>query len=151
MSVFAKNQTTERPSWTYRCRMDVTYEWRGTFNNDDLNSLHAEAFEHRVLDDDWATQVNRHSLGWVCAYLGSELVGFVNVAWDGGVHAFVLDTVVTTKLQRRGIGKRLVEEAISGARSANCEWLHVDFDDHLRDFYFDSCSFERTDAGLIQL
>lgn len=131
--------------------MDVTYEWRGSFENDDLNRLHAEAFEHRVLDDDWAAQVDRHSLGWVCAYLGSELVGFVNVAWDGGVHAFVLDTMVRAELRRHGIGHRLVEEAVSGARSARCEWLHVDFDDHLRDFYFDSCRFISTDAGLIQL
>ncbi len=97
MSVFVKNQPTERTPWTYRGRMDVTYEWRGTFENDDLNRLHAEAFEHRVLDDDWVAQVDRHSLGWVCAYLGSELVGFVNVAWDGGVHAFVLDTMVANQ------------------------------------------------------
>lgn len=131
--------------------MIVEYEWRGDFENDDLNRLHAEAFEHRVLDDDWAAQVDGHSLGWVCAYLGSELVGFVNVAWDGGVHAFVLDTMVSAKLQRQGIGKRLVEEAVSGARSANCEWLHVDFDTHLRGFYLNGCSFEQTNAGLIQL
>ena len=121
------------------------------FENDDLNRLHAEAFGHRVLNDDWAAQVDRHSLGWVCAYLGSELVGFVNVAWDGGVHAFVLDTMVRPSCDDTGIGARLVEEAVSGARSANCEWLHVDFDDHLRDFYFDSCSFISTTAGLIQL
>jgi hypothetical protein len=30
----------------------------------------------------------------VCARQGRELVGFVNVAWDGVVHAFVLDTMV---------------------------------------------------------
>ena len=131
--------------------MNVTYEWRGTFGNDDLNRLHAEAFEHRVLDDDWVAQVARHSLGWVCAYIGSELVGFVNVAWDGGVHAFVLDTMVAANLRHQGIGRRLVEEAVSGARSANCEWLHVDFDDHLRDFYLDTCGFVETNAGLIEL
>jgi hypothetical protein len=28
-----------------------------------LNELHAEAFEHPVLDDDWAGQVRVHSLG----------------------------------------------------------------------------------------
>lgn len=131
--------------------MNVAYEWRGTFVNSDLNRLHAEAFEHQVLDDDWVGQVARHSLGWVCAYLDSELVGFVNVAWDGGVHAFVLDTIVAANLRHRGIGRRLVEEAVSGARSANCEWLHVDFDGHLRDFYLDSCGFVETDAGLIEL
>ena len=48
-----------------------------------------------MLDIDWRAQVERHSLGWVCATDGGgSLVGFVNVAWDGGVHAFVLDTLV---------------------------------------------------------
>lgn len=31
------------------------------------------------------------------------------------------------------------------------EWLHVDFDDHLKSFYFDACGFRPTNAGLIQL
>lgn len=29
--------------------------------------------------------------------------------------------------------------------------LHVDFDPHLRAFYFDACGFRPTDAGLIPL
>lgn len=55
------------------------YEWRGAFDNAALNSLHAEGFEHGVLDDDWRGQVNRHSLAWVCAWDGDDHVGFVNV------------------------------------------------------------------------
>jgi hypothetical protein len=31
------------------------------------------------------------------------------------------------------------------------EWLHVDFDDSLRDFYFGACGFRPTTAGLIAL
>ena len=131
--------------------MTVRYSWRGAFANDDVNRLHAEAFSHDPFDDDWNAQVDRFSLGWVCAYEGDELVGFVNVAWDGGVHAFILDTMVTSRLRRTGIGRSLVVEAIRGARTANCEWLHVDFDDDLRPFYFDGCGFSPTDAGLIQL
>src|SRR5712692_3544011 len=68
----------------------ITYCWRGLFSNDALNALHAEGFGHQVRDDDWWGQVNNHSLGWVCAQEGPELVGFVNVAWDGAVHAFIL-------------------------------------------------------------
>jgi predicted N-acetyltransferase YhbS len=67
------------------------------------------------------------------------------------VHAFVLDTIVSGNHQRRGIATRLVERAVAGARAAGCEWLHVDFDDHLREFYFGACGFEPTDAGLIGL
>ncbi|MBI4935776.1 MAG: hypothetical protein HY828_17985 [Actinobacteria bacterium] len=31
------------------------------------------------------------------------------------------------------------------------EWLHVDFDDDLRPFYFDACGFRPTNAGLMEL
>lgn len=129
----------------------IDYEWRGRFDNAEVNVLHAEGFAHRVLDDDWWGQVTRHSLGWVCARDGADLVGFVNVAWDGGVHAFVLDTLVAGPVRRRGVGRELVARAVEGSRAAGCEWLHVDFDDHLRPFYFDSCGFRPTDAGLIRL
>ncbi|HEY1368707.1 MAG TPA: GNAT family N-acetyltransferase [Gaiellaceae bacterium] len=129
----------------------ISYAWRGEFENGEVNALHAEAFGHRVLDDDWHGQVANHSLGWVCAREGDELVGFVNVAWDGGVHAFVLDTIVAVKARRRGVGKELVDRAVEGARAAGCEWLHVDFDDDLRAFYFEACGFRPTNAGLIAL
>jgi GNAT superfamily N-acetyltransferase len=131
--------------------MGVAYEWRGTFANDELNELHAEAFDHAVLDDDWLAQVMQHSLGWVCAREERSLVGFVNVAWDGGVHAFLLDTIVARAAARRGIGTALCAAAVDGARAGGCEWLHVDFEDHLRAFYFEACGFEPTNAGLIAL
>ena len=131
--------------------MEPDYSWRGGFDNAEVNDLHAEAFGHRVLEDDWVGQVERHSLGWVCARDGDDLVGFVNVAWDGGVHAFVLDTMVTARAGRNGIGTKLVAAAVDGARTAGCEWLHVDFEDDLRGFYFDACGFTPTKAGLIKL
>ena len=131
--------------------MAVSFHWRGDFDNAEVNELHAEAFEHQVVEDDWQRQVREHSLGWVCARDGSELVGFVNVAWDGGVHAFVLDTMVAARAGRRGIGTELVAVSVAEARAAGCEWLHVDFEDHLRRFYFEACGFEPTNAGLIRL
>ena len=127
------------------------FEWRGAFDNASLNALHTEAFSHEVLDYDWEDQVRRHSLGWVCAYEGNELVGFVNVPWDGGSHAFLMDTVVSTRSRRRGVGRRLVAAAVPRVREAGCEWLHVDFEDHLRGFYFEACGFRPTNAGLIAL
>jgi GNAT superfamily N-acetyltransferase len=129
----------------------VSYEWRGEFTNARVNALHAEGFGHRPLDEDWKEQVSRHSLGWVCAVEGGELVGFVNVPWDGGVHAFIIDTMVAASAQRRGVGTRLIEVAAENARAAGCEWLHVDFEDELRPFYFASCGFTPTNAGLIAL
>jgi len=134
--------------------MTISYDWRGSFRNPEVNVLHAEAFDHVVYDDegwDWRAQVERHSLGWVTARDGADLVGFVNVAWDGQVHAFVLDAMVASSARRQGIGKELVAVAVAEARRAGCEWLHVDFEDHLRDFYFEACGFVPTNAGLIAL
>lgn len=129
----------------------VTYEWRGLFASAEVSTLHAEAFRHPPRADDWRAQVERHSLGWACARDGDDLAGFVNVAWDGGVHAFILDTVVAAGIRRQGIGTGLVALAAQEARRAGCEWLHVDFEEHLRPFYLHSCGFKPSDAGLIAL
>jgi GNAT superfamily N-acetyltransferase len=129
----------------------INYEWRGQFENAEVNALHAAGFGHAVLADDWQAQLSAHSLGWVTARDGRELAGFVNLAWDGGVHAFLLDTLVAAGAQHRGIGTRLVALARDEARRAGCEWLHVDFEDDLDPFYFGSCGFTPTTAGLIAL
>ncbi len=129
--------------------MDV--RWRGAFESVEVEVVHGEAFGHEPADFDWWSQVNNHSLGWVTARERDRLIGFVNVAWDGGVHAFVLDTIVVSDRRRSGIGMQLVAAAASGARAAGCEWLHVDFEDHLREFYYAGCGFESTNAGLIPL
>lgn len=131
--------------------MTITYEWRGDVDNAALNELHAEGFGCPVGQTDWRARLHRHSLGWVCAREGDRLVGFVNVAWDGGVHAFVLDTVVAQRSRSHGVGAALIKAAAEGSRAAGCEWLHVDFEEHLRSFYFDACGFRETAAGLISL
>lgn len=129
----------------------IDVRWRGPFTNIEINELHAEAFEHRLFDDDWISRLTRLSLGWVTARDENGLVGFVNVIWDGGVHAFVEDTAVAVRARRHGIGVQLIQTARDNSAEAGCEWLHVDFEDHLRPFYFDACGFRPTSAGLIQL
>lgn len=131
--------------------MTVEYEWRGDFDNHSLNALHAEGFGGPPGEIDWRARLHRHSLGWVCAREAGSLIGFVNVGWDGGVHAFVLDTVVARECRGRGIGAALVATAADEARAAHCAWLHVDFEEHLRPFYFGACGFRGTAAGLIAL
>ena len=91
-----------------------------------------------------------HSFTWVTASSGEELVGFVNVAWDGDVHFFLLDTTVHPKWQRQGIGRRLVEEAIEACRGHG-EWLHVDAPHELIAGFYQRCGFEPTSAGLVNL
>jgi ribosomal protein S18 acetylase RimI-like enzyme len=100
----------------------------------------------------WWDRIRPHSLGWVTARRGDALVGFANVAWDGGDHAFLLDPKTRGSEQRQGIGTRLVRLATRHAKEAGCEWLHVDFEAGLAPFYFDACGFRPMEAGgLIHL
>lgn len=134
--------------------MTIVSEWRGDFSNSEVNALHAQAFDTRVYDEsewNWRDLTAAHSLGWVVAREGDVLVGFVNVLWDGLVHAWIQDTMVDASMRGRGLGTELIAVATTGARAAGCEWLHVDFDNHLRPFYFDACGFTPTNAGLIAL
>ena len=128
--------------------------WRGSFSNDEIHPLHAEAFDTRVFTDeewDWVALTERHSLGWVTAHDDGALVGFVNVPWDGFAHAWIQDVMVAESHRHQGLGVALVKAAVEGARAAGCEWLHVDFDDELAPFYFEACGFSPTKAGLIEL
>ena len=134
--------------------MAITYAWRGEFTNPELNALHAEAFETRLFDEmewNWVELVRRHSLGWVVARADERLVGFVNVLWDGLVHAWLQDVMVAAGARGRGIGTALVGHARQGAGAAGCEYLHVDFEDHLSAFYYGACGFRPAKAGLLPL
>jgi GNAT superfamily N-acetyltransferase len=133
---------------------DVSYLWRAEFSSAEANRLHAEAFGTRLFTDqewDWSALVDRHSLGWVTARSGADLVGFVNVVWDGLVHAWIQDVMVGVAARRQGVGSGLVRAARVEARDAGCEWLHVDFDAKLAPFYIDACGFSPATAGLIHL
>ena len=132
----------------------ATYEWRGTFVNEEVSALHAEAFatgSHSSERWDWPTLVTRHSLGWVTARENDDLIGFVNVLWDGLVHAWLQDTMVAARVRHRRIGAALVAGARDGAKAAGCEWLHVDFPDDLVDFYVRVCGFRPTNGALMAL
>ena len=67
-------------SWSIKCRMDhpplvllaltplltadVVYEWRGEFDNAEVNRLHAEGFERRRLDIEWRTHPSSRATVW---------------------------------------------------------------------------------------
>lgn len=129
---------------------DVVYAWRGPISDGEM----VELVESHGGDAcaGWWDRIRPHSLGWVTARARDGLlVGFVNVAWDGGDHAFLLDTKTRGSRQRRGIGVEVVRRAALHAKAAGCEWLHVDFAAEHAPFYLDACGFRRTDAGLIHL
>jgi GNAT superfamily N-acetyltransferase len=134
--------------------MEVTLAWRGPFTNEEVNALHAEAFQTGLYDEsewNWVELTGRHSLGWVVARDGDELVGFVNVVWDGLVHAWLQDTMVAASARGRGVGTALVDRAREGAKAAGCGYLHVDFTEELGAFYLGACGFRPASAGLIEL
>lgn len=128
----------------------VTYAWRDPISDDEMVAL-VEAHGGRS-EAGWWPRVSPHSLGWVSARTADrQLVGFVNVAWDGADHAILLDTKTRSDWQHRGVGTELVRRAARHALEAGCEWLHVDFERELASFYFGACGFRPTDAGLIHL
>jgi len=131
----------------------VTVELVSRFPVDDheLSALHARAFHSRVQPAPWRERLQRHALTWVGAFDAGRLVGFVQVCWDGGAHAFLLDTAVDPQWRHRSIGRRLVEAAAADAAAAGCDWLHVDFEPHLEEFYLSRCGFTPTRAGLLRL
>lgn len=126
---------------------------RARFAVDDVvvSLLHSRAFSYEMTEvEPWAARLERHSLTWIGAFQGGELIGFVNGCWDGGLHVFVLDTIVHPLHQRRGLGQALVAAMAAEAAAAGCKWLHVDYEPHVTGFY-SRCGFRSTAAGLIDL
>jgi GNAT superfamily N-acetyltransferase len=131
--------------------MAVELRVRAPVDDGELSALHARSFDADAVVVPWSARLERHSLLWVSAEDAGRLVGFANVIGDGGRHAVLLDVVVDPAHQRQGIGTRMVESAASTAREAGCEWLHVDYEAGLADFYLRACGFDRTAAGLRRL
>jgi GNAT superfamily N-acetyltransferase len=121
---------------------------RPPLSDDQLNGLFAAAWpdhETRAFGP-----VLERSLVYCAASDGERLVGFVNVAWDGGQHAFLLDPTVHPEVWHRGIGSALVRAAADSAGKAGATWLHVDYEPHLEPFYR-ALGFRHTEAGLMRL
>jgi ribosomal protein S18 acetylase RimI-like enzyme len=127
----------------------VEYHENPPLDNRRLNELFAASWQGHGERD--FQPVLARSLGYVAAFEAKRLIGFVNVAWDGGQHAFLLDTTVYPDFQRRGVGTRLVEQAAELARRGGAVWLHVDFERPLARFYCEACRFATTAAGLMKL
>lgn len=126
----------------------VTYKLSPPVSNTALAELWAAAWDYHG-EVDFGPVLAR-SLAYVCAFQDDRLIGFVNVASDGDLHAFLLDTTVHPDMQRHGIGTELVRLATAAARERGCLWLHVDYEPHLDRFY-QGCGFKPTLAGLIRL
>ena len=70
----------------------------------------------------------------------------MHAVWDGGTHAFILDTMVDPDFQRLGIGRDLVRTVTDEAFRAGCDWVHVDYEPEYAGFYENACGFRPTPA-----
>jgi hypothetical protein len=59
--------------------------------------------------------------------------------------------MVVKALRSRGIDTHMIEVVKKECHEAGCEWLHVDFAGGLGKFYFQSCDFTQTAAGIFRL
>lgn len=126
----------------------VAYQTDPFPSDSDLDALWRRAWNAPL--GRWYQPILERGLGHIAAYEGDLLVGFVNIAWDGGVHAFVLDTCTHIDFQRRGIATHLVQYAADLAREPGAEWLHVDYEPHLENLYR-ACGFRHSAAGVMKL
>ena len=85
-----------------------------TLDVEEISNLFRSAWENDAPDSPPAVE---HCLTHIGAYDGKRLVGFVKLAWDGGDHAFVLDTTVHPDHQRRGLGRRVGPPGRRGRRA----------------------------------
>jgi GNAT superfamily N-acetyltransferase len=127
---------------------DVVIATNASLNDNELNSLFAISWPSHLSRE--FGPVLARSLVHLSARAGVRLIGFANVATDGGEHAFLLDPTVAPEFRRRGIGQTLVRRAMLESRARGARWLHVDYAPELEPFYR-SAGFRPTAASLIRL
>ena len=135
-------------SWGRRTITGVTLQRDPPLSDSELNALFEASWPGH--QDRAFGPILRRSLVYVAALAGERLVGFVNVAWDGGVHGFVLDTTVHPDFRRQGIGLSLLRAAARAAAEYELEWLHVDFVPEVAPLYR-KAGYRNTEAGLLEL
>jgi hypothetical protein len=103
--------------------------WRGAFTSAEVNALHAEAFETRIYDKlewNWAELVYHNCLASVVARDGADLVGFVNVLWDGLVHAWQQNVMIASRAGTRASVPSWSVRPGTAPKAAGCDYLHLD-------------------------
>ena len=129
--------------------MAIDYRINPTVTNDELDRLYVVSWPNHKPPHNWGPELER-LLVFAGAYDGGELIGSVKLAWDGDIHAFLLEPTVRPDYRRRGIGRALVGQAVGYARERGVVWVHVDFDAELREFYR-ACGFRPTEAAIMKL
>ncbi len=72
--------------------MEIIYKVSEPVSNEDLNQLYFSAWPHHS-EMNFENELS-HCYYYICGYLGSQLVSFVKVIWDGNQHGFLLEPTV---------------------------------------------------------
>lgn len=123
-------------------------EQNSDITSDEINSLMSLCW------DDFEEVDYQHildkSLAYITARYDSQLIGFYNLAWDGGRHATIFDLNVHPDYRHQGVALEMLKMAPIIAKKNNIKFLHVDFDLKLEKLY-KKAGFEMISAGIIQL
>jgi GNAT superfamily N-acetyltransferase len=77
-----------------------------------------------------------------------DLIAYVSVLTDEVADAFLLDLLVHPDFQGQGIGKQIVQFAISDMRESGVQCVQVTFNDELEEFY-KKCGFHIFKGGIV--
>lgn len=128
---------------------NITYTVNAPLDVNILNAFMEKVWAGHVWTD--YNKVLSRSLCYITAYHCNELIGFINIAWDGNKHAFLLDTSVDPNYRNKGIGKTIVNKAIAQCKDFSIEWIHVDYEVRYENFYKQCGFIQKTTASLLHL
>lgn len=96
-------------------------------------------------------QVLGRSFAWVMVYRDGKLLGFANVAWDGGPNFFLLDVSIDpSSADEDKIFTDMIEAAVQRCRKEGGS-MRVDAPEELLKSYFQPLGFKPVSAAVINL
>lgn len=91
----------------------LQYKTHSPLTNDDLNGLFGRV-GNKTMSVDFSRILDQ-SLTWIAGYDGDVLMAWINVAWDGFVHAFLVDRIAMDD-EDGAVRSELVRQAIAAIR-----------------------------------
>lgn len=94
----------------------MNIEYKNTVCVKDYNDLR-EAVGWGRLCEDQAARGLEHSAYVISCYDGAQIIGCARIIWDYGYISYLSDVMVLPLYQRLGIGRHMVEQAVTFMRS----------------------------------
>ncbi len=90
----------------------------------------------------------KNSFSYYSMWNGRELIGSVRVISDRSLHAYIVDLIIHSRYQNRGLGRLLLKKVVSDLRREKFAYITLTFDPGLEDFY-KKCGFKIVGGGVI--